>query len=490
MSTEIVVCPRFSCNSPIVSRAVSFLLTFVVASPAVAGSVVVFGTAGPGGKNATRTLMQALKSGLSEHDVSPKARPRAWKKINVRMAGQIAETTSAAGADVGVASMVAKKRRKLFYVIVAVKADGTVVFDKATRLPRKRPDKKITGLGRDLARAISDELRSSEPVATATEPVDTTETTDVTGVEPEDTGGGETDAGGFSSPTALLGGSEEEEQEPKVTVKRRRRRRGALFHAAAQGGAGGLTFQDSIVTNVQGGDLSIGIGITMLITAGAEISLGNWLTFAATFRRYGARMTHKLNGDNPDTPDVVEPEITPKQINASALGTTALLGTGMEFGPLIGGIVAGLSYDSFKADTQKIITTAGSEEAALVPSWGRFAPVAGVTLSYGNLGSEGLTGQLGLLAVPWASHSEMPLTSGNSPSVLGVQSWLRVRYQIPDLFGTSGGLFVEMRADIEFLTLQFKGNGTRKAIGSGDPVQASEETRLMVGGGLGLGYLF
>ena len=73
--------------------------------------------------------------------------------------------------------------------------------------------------------------------------------------------------------------------------------------------------------------------------------------------------------------------------------------------------------------------------------------------------------------------------------MLGGRGWLRFRYQLPRLFGGGSGLFIEMAGTAEYLMLQYKGNGTRMALGGTDTVQASKEVRLSTEGGLSIGYV-
>lgn len=471
-------------------------LLLLASAPALGGSVVVFETAGPNGKNAAKNIEAQLSEALPDHTVKQAPRPKAWKTVDVRMAGQVGEAAAAAGDDVGVASLVAKKGRKVRLVILAVTSDGRVVFDKGADLPRKQPEKRVVALAQDLAKALGKVLRSLDESASASVGSDELQDSAVDS-SPRSTRTGATteleatEVSGQSGASALLDdstslGDKEEEADELVRPSRRRR---SSFHAAVGGMVGGLTFQDSISTPVQGGDLKIGVGVTLLTGASLELAMADWLTFSATFRSYGVAIDHEFNGDDPNTA-IEEPTVTPPEINASAIGVTALLGTGMEFGPLIGGVVAGVSYDSMTADKQTLTASTGEQGVALVPSWTRLAAIAGITLNRGNLGTKGFTGQFGLLAVPWAMHSESPLTSGSSASTLGVQTWLRGRYHLNDFFGRAGGIYFEARVDLEYLSLSYSGVGTRRAFGSGDPVKSSSESRISVGGVAGVGYVY
>jgi hypothetical protein len=479
----------------------SVVLWMIAFLPAVASAktIVVFYTGGRGGRMATRNIVEVLSGKMPEHTVMRQARPRAWRALHVRMARQIGEAARTAGADVGVATMVVKKRRKLLFRILVADSSGTVVFDKVSRLPRRRPERKVKAVLQGMASAIADHLRTTEPPTSGVESLSAAPAAEASAADSEapvpssdsavdDQNQDEETPESEEHQTAMLASPSDTESKPRIEIGTRGRRRAEGFHFAVRAGAGVLSFQDDISSPVKGGDLNIGVGVTLLTYAGLELTYDRF-TLAATFHRYTARVGHTFH-DDPDTPER-EIEITPKEIGASALGGSALIGGGMKLGPLYGHIVAGAVYDSFTADEQVLTNSSGTQETAvLVPSWSRLAPVAGITLAYGGLGAEGLTAQLGLLAVPWAHHLESPKTSGASSSVLGGRGWLRFRYQLPRLFGGGGGLFIEMVGTGEYLVLQYKGNGTRIAFGSTDTVQASKEVRLSTEGGLSIGYVY
>ncbi len=450
----------------------------------------MFETSGPRGDRAGNIILEVLRAELPDLDVTLQSRPTFLRTAHVRLGKKLGQAVHAGDAAFGVASSVIKRRRRLSLVLVVASADGRVIFDKTIRLPRRRPDKRVKAVMRDLARAVQDELRAAsppepEPVPVAgPEPmtVADTGTTIPTISEPV------TSAEPTSAPPAPVVTPSTEE--PPAAVSRPRRRSRDGFHAAVHGGAGGLLIKNDIATTVQGGELTIDVGMTMLTTAGVELQYDDWLVFSGWFRYYGATIGHGYEGDDPSTARE-EPLVEPREIGCTGIGTTLLLGSGMPIGPLIGGLRAGVAYDSFSADRQTLTTSAVADGVAvLVPSWTRLSLLGGIALGYGNLATSGLSGELGGAVVPFAVHEESPRTSGESSSVLGGQGWFRVRYAFTDLFGSAGGLFADVRADIEYLRIQYEGNGTRQALGGTETVQASRETRLTLGAWISVGYVY
>ncbi|MEE8408436.1 MAG: hypothetical protein V3T05_02410 [Myxococcota bacterium] len=473
------------------ARIVPFLITLLVAAPVAAGTVVVFDTAGPGGAAVLRAISDTLRRELVDHDVIHRKRPRGWKVPSVKRAAAVGRAVVAAGADVGVDSMTSGKKKKRKLTILAVSADGTVLFEKSVRLPKKKPGKKVAGLSRNIARALADQLRDigytggSEEVA-ASETVDVDPSSGSSDIITTDSGSMSSPMAATSSTTAEIpDGVDSPFAAPKVEeeVPRSTRRGDRPFHIAVRFGGGVLSYHDNIATTIAGGELDIKLGFTMLTMAGLEAEILNLIKVAAVVRRHAAKMTHE-DPTNPAVNDIV-----PREIDVSVLGATGLVGAAYEVGPMSLGGMVGAAYDSLNASIQTVSAT-DETKVALVPSWTRLLLLVGPIIHYGNLGSDGLAVQVGLMVAPWGRHAEEPVTSGASSTVYGVVGWLRLRFQLPTLLGAAGGVFVEAGGDVEWIHTQYAGNGTRKALGTTTPVQASEETRLQLSGSAAVGYVF
>jgi hypothetical protein len=517
-------------NATLVRRRSNLLVALAAicsAAPAQAGTIIVFDTGGPGGRGVVEAMTGTLQEQLAAHEVRRESRPRVWRSLSVERAPAIAEAVSAAGADIGLDSIVSgtKRRRKL--TVLAVTAGGEIVFDKTTRLPRRSPEKKAAGLAGDIARAMADELDRA-PAASA-------------GALPSGPAGEVLDDGGASSrhseggPAFVSGEHGMVDAEPPISTDPpelplaaiplvaseveaippaaseveavppaageaeamplaaseveegpvRERDRDEPFHVALWLGGGVLRYSDEIATTVDGGDLQINLGSTVVANAGLEMQILDIVRVDVMVRRHTATMAHT----DPSNPAVER--VQPDVIDMTTLGGTALGGAVFDVGPIGIGALAGASYDRLDASAQTLADAHGVEQTvALVPSWTRFMLLAGATVDYGNLETEGLTAQLALIAAPWGSNAEEPVTSGDRNRLLGGVGWLRLRYQLTDLLGPAGGFFAEARGDIEYLRIQYEGIGTRTALGGNTPVQASKEARLSFSGGLSLGYIF
>jgi hypothetical protein len=500
------------------------------AAPAHAGTVIVFDTGGPGGRGVVEAMTGTLQGQLAAHEVRRESRPRVWRSLSVERAPAIAEAVSAAGAEIGLDSIVSgtKRRRKL--TVLAVTAGGEIVFDKTTRLPRKSPEKKAAGLAGDIARAMADELDRAPAASAGALPAGPAgEVLDDSGASARHSEGGpamvdaeaptSADAPELqlaaipvaaSEVEAIPAAANEAEAIPPAAGEAeaippaageaeaiplaaseveerpvRERDRGEPFHVALWLGGGVLRYSDEIATTIDGGDLQINLGSTVVANAGLEMQILDIVRVDVMVRRHTATMTHT----DPGNPAVER--VQPDVIDMTTLGGTALGGAVFDVGPIGIGALAGASYDRLDASAQTLADAHGVEQTvALVPSWTRFMLLAGATVDYGNLGTEGLTAQVALIAAPWGSNAEEPVTSGDRNRLLGGVGWLRLRYQLTDLLGPAGGLFAEGRGDIEYLRIQYEGIGTRTALGGNTPVQASKEARLSFSGGLSLGYIF
>jgi hypothetical protein len=463
-------------------------LSGLVTLPVHAGSVLLFDTGG--GRDVASTLGRALEAELGTNSMIRKGRPKGWKAANIGAAAKVADAARGAGVDAAVDSVLVKQGKNKALQILAVTADGDVVFDKVIRLPKKKADGVIRGVAKDLALAIAERLVVARPSAVPT-PVQSPPTTgQPTKVVLEEPAPKASTAPDSSPPPAVALAAAPVSAPPSettttATVTPSRRGRSRSFHLALRGGAGVISYNDAITSTVDGGDLKITVAPTLLVGGGFELAYEHYFHLDLSARRSASSMTHKSE-QNP-----LVNNVSPATIKTVDLSGTALLASGLAFGPMAVCLTAGAAYDKLDASKQSLPNAdGGTDVVVLVPAGTRLEALAGITFYYGDLGTKGVAAQIFLLAVPWGQVKETPLTSGASSSLIGTQGGLRLRYQLADMMGGAGGLFFELEGSAEYLRIQFKGNGTRKSLYTNTPVQASKESRMGFAAGLGAGYLF
>ena len=448
-----------------------------------AGTVILFDTAGGG--EVGSVFGTALKAELAGQSMVRKARPKGWKSANVGAAAKVGDAARSAGADAAVDSVVLKGKNSGLQIL-AVTASGEVVFDKTIRLPKKKADAVVKGAAKDVALAVAERLGSASPARgpapTAVQPAPVKPAPTKLELEEPPAQSAGTSSSTVGSSTMSASSSPPDAASAAAPSRRARSR---SFHFAVRGGAGITSYSDSLSTNIDGGDLKIAMAPTLRVGGGIEMAYSQYFHLDIAVRRFASSMTHQSDQN------VLVNSVAPTTIKTAVFGGTVLLASGLEFGPMAVCLTAGVSYDKLDASEQSLPNAdGGTDVVVLVPSWTRLEALTGLTFYYGDLGTKGITAQVSLLVVPWGQVKETPLTSGASSSTLGVQGGLRLRYQLTDLLGGAGGLFVELEGNVDYARVQFKGDGTRKSLFKPEiPVQASKEARFGFGGGLNIGYM-
>ncbi|MBI5511580.1 MAG: hypothetical protein HY903_22720 [Deltaproteobacteria bacterium] len=449
-------------------------------SEAKAASVLVFDTGGSGSGATADLVANGLKTALGGASMARKSRPRSWKNADLGNAKKLAEAAKNGGAAVGVDSFVQKQGQLKILQVLAVTPTGDVVFNKAARLPKKKPESVVRGVATDLGRAVAERLGSGAPRG------DESPRPESPGLPQravlEDPEGKDT-----KSAVPVVASSPHPVESVTATPEApaSKRQRGGALHAAVRLTGGIVGQNDSVATPIQGGDLKISIAPTPVVGGGLEVAFANLVHLDVAARRFASGLKHESQ-DNP-----VVSNVQPATIKTTGLGGTALLSSGMEVGPMVAKVTLGVGYDKLSASKQTLANSSGGTDVVvLVPAWTCMRVLVGATGAYGDFGSRGLAAQLTLLAAPWGTYGETPLTSGASASLLGMQTNMRVRYQMPELLAGAAGVFGELAGQVDYVRIQFKGNGTRKAIITGTPVQASKESRLGFGVTLGAGVFF
>lgn len=114
---------------------------------------------------------------------------------------------------------------------------------------------------------------------------------------------------------------------------------------------------------------------------------------------------------------------------------------------------------------------------------------AGVSLELGDLHADGFRVEVGVLGILWGSYRE-PITTGLPVWVYGLDAWFDLRYQLHDLLGGAGGLFVGVTADVSLAIIDFRGPGMRGRVDGEGVVNARNDSKLDLAGSLQVGYVY
>ncbi|MBI3180222.1 MAG: hypothetical protein HYZ27_11200, partial [Deltaproteobacteria bacterium] len=82
------------------------------------------------------------------------------RRTGLKTAPRLGEAVRAAGAEVGIDSMVVKRKRSVLWVL-AVKSGGEVVFDKSVRIGDAA---RVKEMAKDLTLALAEQLRPRGPL--------------------------------------------------------------------------------------------------------------------------------------------------------------------------------------------------------------------------------------------------------------------------------------------------------------------------------------
>lgn len=468
-------------------KTIYFFLALFICSSSYAGKVLIIEP--EGGGSSARKFVSTLEKELASHEVVTQPRPSSWKGASKKTTGKLAVAIQDANADVGIDGDASKK--SFFAVVVDNK--GEVIFEKTAKLPKKKPEKEIVSLAKAAAKAALKELnkkaaKEEEPIARSdTGKTDNAPTPAASATSEEDPFAAGADDGGLpsrpktksetlsaepsdTSSTSVVQPAKTE-LSPTLTTetKSSRSKSDGGFHLLFRLGGGLIGFRDTINTPTPGGDLDLKLNSTLNIGGGLEAYFTPWLGAEVRAHRHAARLSHNET-------------ITPKTIDIAQVGGAFFMKGLYSFGSASLAAHLGGSFDAQSATAQS--------PTLLVPAWSHMVAWLGASFRYGTPTTSGLVAEVGVLAAPWGTHKEKPLTSGDTSKILGGSGWLRLRYQLPKLLGSAGGIFVEGEGQGEYLKISYKGDGSRTTIDGGTRVQASEETRLQYGFGLNVGYIF
>jgi hypothetical protein len=218
---------------------------------------------------------------------------------------------------------------------------------------------------------------------------------------------------------------------------------------------------------MDGGNLVRRVTATFHTHLGVELQAFDWLEVSLDGHRNAATM--KLRGLD-------------DRVAVSELGVLGRVGAALDLGPMRIGVHAGASYDASNVND--------TVEELVLPTWTRLLALGGLAVGFGSHDDDGITAELGAMIAPYGIYTEDPVTSGESPSFLGGLAWLRVRYQMPVLFGPSGGLFAEVAGCSEYITATFSGTGTRKVPRTGVEITGANQIRFGWTATASIGYVY
>lgn len=376
--------------------------------------------------------------------------------------------------------------------VIAVTANGDIIFDNTAALPKGAPKQKAFII--EVATAAATAIKAQEgasapvpaPVAAPTMPTAPAE--GGTAAAPAAAGGEDPFASGAAPPwmatsptapkssTPLTSTTNETSSEAaaKDTSKKTKKDGGGRgdFRIAIAPMVGAYGYKEHIDTSRDQGDRDVKVSLAPAF--GGQLELEHAVGF-----RLNAQVLKQSATLQPDITDPTDISIDQMFINGRA-------SFALTSGEIPIAIAAGGSYEKLDAGEQLDILW--------VPSSKMIGTFLGLTVSSGDLTTVGFTFEGGAGVVPYGKHTRTADTVEVSSRALGGQGWLRGRYQIPKLLGSSAGLFFELGGNVRYLSLSPGSvtlpaeDGTVRTLSL--PAGDEKSNRLDYGLGLSIGLMW
>ncbi len=341
--------------------------------------------------------------------------------------------------------------------VLVVTAGGDIIFDNSSTLPKQAAKQKVAiiDVATEAAAAIKSQEAASEPAAAPTPvaaPTMPTAPADGSAQAPAAAAGDGATTDPFAegaappwmatSPSAPRSATPmptsttetSSEAAAKESSKSKGKRDGGGrgdFRIAIAPLAGAYGYKEHIDTSRDQGDRDVKVSLAPAF--GGQLELEHAVGFRLTAQAAKQSATLK--------PDITDPtDITIDQMFVNGRASFALTS-----GELPIAIAAGGSYEKLDAGSQV--------DVLWVPSSKMIGTFLGLTLSSGDLTTVGFTFEGGAGVVPYGKHTRTADAVEVSSRALGGQGWLRGRYQIPKLLGSSAGVFFELGGQLRYLSL-------------------------------------